>query len=408
MTEKERASRDAGREAVRLSKELPELKRRYKEALESSKYGTRSTSFKATELDIAKNTLINALVKTGHSQSEITRILSDLNEVAMTAKATHMEEPDEEHVIEHHGILGMKWGIRRYQHPDGTLTALGKKHLDDGKTDKVVEKFRQKKADAIAKGDRKFAEKNIDYMTNDDINKLNERIRQRNTILGLKKATEGINAERFKTWVGAASEVLSKGANMAETGVRLYNAVAKINNTFSDKKMKLIKEGGDDQQQKTTYNETYENGKLTRSQKQYTDEFGNKHDVIKTYTDKEKEKRPETIKNVYGEDGNLKSVSRTYTDDKGNNVTDTRAYGSTKSESKESSSSKSSGEKSSKSSDNSWEDWTKAYKDYAWKKSNEAVQKFNQARKEEDEYINDALAAIRKDYDERRKKGGKK
>lgn len=29
--------------------------------------------------------------------------------------------------LEHHGILGMKWGIRRYQNKDGTLTAAGKR-----------------------------------------------------------------------------------------------------------------------------------------------------------------------------------------------------------------------------------------------------------------------------------------
>ena len=29
----------------------------------------------------------------------------------------------------HHGVKGMKWGVRRYQNSDGSLTSAGKKRL---------------------------------------------------------------------------------------------------------------------------------------------------------------------------------------------------------------------------------------------------------------------------------------
>lgn len=32
--------------------------------------------------------------------------------------------------LQHYGILGMKWGIRRYQNEDGSLTEAGKRRLD--------------------------------------------------------------------------------------------------------------------------------------------------------------------------------------------------------------------------------------------------------------------------------------
>lgn len=36
----------------------------------------------------------------------------------------------DDNLIVHYGILGMKWGIRRYQNKDGSLTAAGKKRLE--------------------------------------------------------------------------------------------------------------------------------------------------------------------------------------------------------------------------------------------------------------------------------------
>lgn len=36
--------------------------------------------------------------------------------------------------LAHHGILGMRWGVRRYQNTDGSLTTAGKKRLTDSES----------------------------------------------------------------------------------------------------------------------------------------------------------------------------------------------------------------------------------------------------------------------------------
>lgn len=51
-------------------------------------------------------------------------------------------------VIYHHGVKGQKWGVRRFQNKDGSLTKLGKKRLNQDEKDQLK---KQKEADKIKK-----------------------------------------------------------------------------------------------------------------------------------------------------------------------------------------------------------------------------------------------------------------
>ena len=53
--------------------------------------------------------------------------------------------------LEHHGIKGQKWGIRRYQNTDGTLTAEGRKRLGYGERKSRTDQNRRRKATKNAK-----------------------------------------------------------------------------------------------------------------------------------------------------------------------------------------------------------------------------------------------------------------
>lgn len=139
----------------------------------------------------------------------------------------------ENYSLEHHGIKGMRWGIRRFQRRDGTLTAEGKKRYGD-EDDKPEESYEEKKARAIKSGSATEVLKYKDDLTPAERSSIETRLRWENN---MKTLSESELVPKGKSKAEEFADKIDTVTKVGTSVAKGYNFVASIYNAFNTDRM---------------------------------------------------------------------------------------------------------------------------------------------------------------------------
>ena len=121
----------------------------------------------------------------------------------------------------HHGILGMKWGVRRYQNKDGSLTSAGKKRIREKDMSNWSEDA--KKFNALKK-------KSVNEMSDSELRAYTNRsqLEQQYNRLNPSAFKKGMTyAATAAAAMGTVATLVSNSQNLIKIGQKAYSAANK-------------------------------------------------------------------------------------------------------------------------------------------------------------------------------------
>lgn len=219
----------------------------------------------------------------------------------MHSMAENVEDLDNvdvtpEDSLTHYGIRGMKWGLRRYQNRDGSLTAAGKKRYNQELTkvreaERVLKSKQATKAKIEKLGERKKAvetgEQEIESFYSKDKSKKgsksadstaskkktlgdmsDDELRQAINRMQLEKQFMSLQSELHPKKVSAGQEFVKKlGKNLGEAAADAAKTAGK---SFMEKKLKEAL-GLNDTKTKSAYEKLKEEVEMLDMKKRYND-----------------------------------------------------------------------------------------------------------------------------------------
>ena len=147
-----------------------------------------------------------------------------------------------EDTLSHHGILGMKWGVRRFQNADGTLTERGKRKAARTERSKVKSAAATFYAKSGLKSDYKL-NSIYAYTSNTRAKGLNKKAKKLATKANDEKELGNLaKSERLKN---KSDKVRKRAANFAKYGKMYADKVATSKKLYDDISKGEMKAGRD-------------------------------------------------------------------------------------------------------------------------------------------------------------------